>query len=145
MGTLRVLQCTFSALVAAHVDIEGILIKTNMVRPGAASASSLVNDPDLTAAATVKVLASVLPPALPGVVFLSGGMSETFATDALAAINAHPARSRIPNVLTFSYGRALQHSARVAWGGKDDNVAAAQSALLEKARENSEASKGNVE
>lgn len=140
--TLKVLQRTFSALVEAHVDIRGMVIKTNMVRPGAKSGSALVTDPDLTGAATVTVLASALPAALPGVVFLSGGMSESFATEALAAINAHPDRKLIPNALTFSYGRALQHPARVAWKGKSENREAAQQALIECAKANSQASSG---
>lgn len=140
--TLKVLQRTFSALVEAHVDLRGTLIKTNMVRPGEKSGGSLVTDPELTGAATVEVLAASLPAALPGVVFLSGGMSEAFATDALAAINAHPKRKRLPNALTFSYGRALQHPARVAWKGKVDNLEAAQAALLDCALSNSEASRG---
>lgn len=143
--TLKVLQRTFSALVEAHVDLEGILIKTNMVRPGEKSGSSLATDAGLTGAATVKVFAAALPSALPGVVFLSGGMSEAFATDALAAINAHPDRRRIPSVLTFSYGRALQHCARVAWKGKPENVEAAQQALVQCAKANSDASRGTID
>merc|ERR1712037_209483 len=106
------------------------------------SGSPLVHDPELTGSATLTVLAAALPAALPGVVFLSGGMSESFATDALAAINAHPKRKRLPNALSFSYGRALQHPARVAWKGKLENRDPAQQALLECAKANSDASKG---
>ncbi len=69
-------------------------------------------------------------------------MSEEFATAALAAINAHPERASLPWPLSFSYGRALQHSPRVAWAGKQQNFDAAQAALLERARLNSEASDG---
>ena len=68
-----------------------------------------------------QVFASSLPPALPGIVFLSGGMSEEFATAALAAINACDERKAMPWPLTFSFGRALQHSARVTWLGKKEN------------------------
>jgi len=143
--TKRVLQATFTALDQHHVDIEGMIIKTNMVRPGADSASDLKESPELTAAATVKVFAACIPPALPGVVFLSGGMSEVFATAALAAINAHPDRQRIPYPLTFSYGRALQHSARVAWLGKAENYEKAQLALCNRAKMNSEASLGKYD
>jgi len=51
----------------------------------------------------------------------------------------------IPNTLSFSYGRALQHSARVVWKGKAENVAAAQAALVDRARMNSEASLGTMD
>merc|ERR1712166_901365 len=89
-----------------------------------------------------QVFKSCFPPALPGIVFLSGGMSEEFATASLAAINAHGDRERLPWPLTFSFGRALQHSARVVWLGKEENYEKAQAALLERARVNSEASFG---
>jgi len=47
-----------------------------------------------------------------------------------------------PWTLTFSYGRALQASCLKAWQGKKENVAAAQAALLERAKANGEASLG---
>lgn len=106
---VMVMKCVLTAIFAVFdqhgVDIEGILIKTNMVRPGADSGEA--DNPALVGAATVKVFGTCVPAALPGIVFLSGGMSEGFATSALAAINAHPARAALPFPLTFSYGRAL--------------------------------------
>ena len=72
-------------------------------------------------------------------------MSEEFATAALAVINADPGRKALPWTLTFSVGRALQHSARVTWLGKAENYGSAQTALLERARINSEATKGKYE
>lgn len=59
--------------------------------------------------ATVKALQRTVPPAVPGIVFLSGGQSEEEATINLNAINKHPGKK--PWTLTFSYGRALQASA----------------------------------
>ena len=99
-----------------------------MVRPGSECPGE--DNPELVAAATVKVFGSCFPAILPGIVFLSGGMSEEFATASLAAINANPGRKALPWPLTFSFGRALQHSARVTWLGKDENYGAAQEALL---------------
>jgi len=139
VATKKVLVATFAALEQHNVDIEGIVIKTNMVRPGADCKDE---NAELVGAATIKVFASSLPPALPGIVFLSGGMSEEFATAALAAINACDERKAMPWPLTFSFGRALQHSARVTWLGKKENYEKAQAALLERSRINSEASKG---
>jgi fructose-bisphosphate aldolase class I len=138
--TKHVLIQTFASLDRHNVDIEGIVIKTNMVRPGEKSENP--ECPALVGAATVKVFGSCFPVNLPGIVFLSGGMSEEFATSALAAINAHEDRKKLPWPLTFSYGRALQHSARVNWKGNKENLQKAQAALLERARVNSEASFG---
>ena len=141
-ATKRALVRTFAAMDARGVDVRGSLLKTNMVRcgPGHACAERC----DLVASATVQVFADALPSSLPGVVFLSGGMSESFATSALAAINRDPNRKSCPYPLTFSYGRALQHCFRVAWEGKSANEAAAQAALLACARRNSEASLGKM-
>jgi len=138
--TKHVLTQTFASLDRHNVDIKGIVIKTNMVRPG--EASSAPECPEIVGAATVDVFGTCIPAALPGIVFLSGGMSEEFATSALAAINAHKDRKALPWPLTFSYGRALQHSARVVWLGKAENYEKAQAALLERSRVNSEASYG---
>ena len=58
----------------------------------------------------------------------------------LNAINRVPGPK--PWALTFSYGRALQATVLKTWQGKDDNVVAAQKALLVRAKANSEASVG---
>jgi len=139
-ATKTALVRTFAAMDARGVDVRGSVIKTNMVRPGAAHAAA--EDVDLVGAATVRVFADALPASLPGVVFLSGGMSEAFATNALAAINRDPGRAACPFPLSFSYGRALQQSCRDAWQGKAANKELAQTALLDRARRNSEATKG---
>ncbi|MCG8692895.1 MAG: fructose-bisphosphate aldolase, partial [Minwuiales bacterium] len=77
---------------------------------------------------------------VPGIVFLSGGQSEEEATAHLNAMNALGA---LPWELSFSYGRALQQSALKAWGGKADNLSAAQAAFLHRARMNGAARTGD--
>lgn len=62
---------------------------------------------------------------------MSGGQSEEEASVNLSAINNQPKR---PWALTFSYGRALQASVLRAWGGKKENIKAAQDELLKRAR-----------
>lgn len=62
---------------------------------------------------------------------MSGGQSEEEASVNLNAINNQPKR---PWALTFSYGRALQASVLRAWGGKKENVKAAQDELIKRAR-----------
>lgn len=93
------------------------------------------------AQATVRVLLRTVPPAVPGICFLSGGQSEDEATANLAAINHIPSSLK-PWRLTFSYARALQNSVLKTWGGRAENEGKAQRVLVERARLNSEASLG---
>jgi fructose-bisphosphate aldolase class I len=74
---------------------------------------------------TVRTLRRTMPPAMPGVNFLSGGFSEEEATVNLNAMNLIEPRMR-PWNLSFSYGRALQSSTLKTWGGKEENVVAAK-------------------
>ena len=113
--------------------------KPNMVTPGAQCADQ--SNPQTIAWMTVRTLSRSIVPALPGVVFLSGGQSEEAASVNLNAMNALTNIQK-PWALTFSYGRALQQSVLKAWRGSADNVAAAQAALLERAAANGAASQG---
>jgi len=117
---------------------EGALLKPNMVLDG--SESGVKSSPELVAKYTVSVLSRTIPPAMGGIMFLSGGQSEEEATRNLNAINRDPQRRPWP--LSFSYGRALQQSTITAWGGKAENVGAAQKVFLDRARANSEAQLG---
>lgn len=108
-----------------------------MILPG--SSSSHKATPQQVAAATLRVLQRTVPPAVPGIVFLSGGQSESEATQHLALINKQPGPK--PWVLSFSYGRALQASALKTWRGQEGNVAAAQAAFMERAAANGAAAK----
>ncbi|XP_015706229.1 fructose-bisphosphate aldolase C-like [Coturnix japonica] len=83
------------------------------------------------AMATVTALRRTVPPAVPGITFLSGGQSEEEASVNLNAINRCPLHR--PWALTFSYGRALQASALKAWGGKKENTKAAQEEYIKRA------------
>ena len=78
-----------------------------------------------------------LPKEVPGITFLSGGLSEEAASVYLNEMNSI---IDTPWNVSFSYGRALQHSCLRAWGGSD--VEAGQAALIARAQANSEASKG---
>lgn len=139
--TQNVLAATFKALNDAHVLLEGALLKPNMVLPGKASGQEL--KPMDIAHATLTTLRRTLPPALVGVVFLSGGQSEEEASLNLSAINAIDLGR--PWALTFSYGRALQASCLRAWQGKAENVKAAQDAFMARAKANSLAALGKYE
>lgn len=136
--TERVLAAQYKALSDHHVLLEGTLLKPNMVRPGASWEGECSSE-DI-ARATVRTLQHTVPVAVPGITFLSGGMSEEEATLALNAMNK--LETKKPWSLTFSYGRALQQTVLKTWAGKADNREAAQAALLARARANGEANLG---
>jgi fructose-bisphosphate aldolase, class I len=134
--TTRTLHATFDELYELAIDLEGTLLKPNMVIPGKGSSQQV--SAERIAQATVDTFRGVVPAAVPGVVFLSGGQSEVQATENLNAIN----RIGGPWALSFSYGRALQQSALQAWGGDAGNAEAAQAAFLHRARMNALAAAG---
>ncbi|MCL7028321.1 hypothetical protein MKW94_019377 [Papaver nudicaule] len=124
--TERVLAACYKALNDHKVLLEGTLLKPNMVTPGSEAKKVA---PERT-----------MPPAVPAVVFLSGGQSEEEATRNLNAMNQLKAKK--PWSLSFSFGRALQQSTLKAWSGKDENIEKAQAAFLARCKANSEATLG---
>ncbi len=132
----RVLREVYGALAENGVLLEGSLLKPSMTTAGVSHAER--QTPRQVAEMTVRTLRRTVPAAMPGILFLSGGLGEEEASLYLDAINR--AGRRAPWHLGFSYGRALQHSCLIQWGGHD--VAAGQRALLARARANSEASLG---
>jgi fructose-bisphosphate aldolase class I len=131
------LKAVFSDLYEAHVGLGGMVLKPNMIVPGKNSPSKAT--PEQVAAETVRVLKDCVPASVPGIAFLSGGQSDEQATQHLSLMNA---MGPLPWKLTFSYGRALQAAALKAWGGKPENVEAAQAAFAHRARMNSLAAQG---
>jgi fructose-bisphosphate aldolase class I len=134
--TERVLKTVFAELYDARIQLEGMVLKPNMVVPGKKSAKRA--SVDEVAERTIRLLKACVPAAVPGIAFLSGGQSDEEATAHLDAIN----RIGGPWKLTFSYGRALQAAPQKAWRGKGENVAAAQSAFAHRARMNGLAALG---
>lgn len=139
--TEDVLAFTYKALADHHVYLEGTLLKPNMVTAGQSCSTKYTSEQ--IAEATVKALGRRVPPAVPGITFLSGGQSEEDATKNLNAINAFPGKK--PWALTFSYGRALQASVLKSWQGKDENVKGAQKEFMIRAKANGLASVGKYE
>jgi fructose-bisphosphate aldolase, class I len=136
--TSGVLERVFHALRLQRVVLEGMLLKPNMVVPGADCPEQA--SVEEVATATLRAFRRHVPAAVPGIVFLSGGQDERQASIHLNAMNA--AAGRRPWRLSFSYGRALQDSALKAWGGRPSGVQAGQRALLRRARCNGAASLG---
>lgn len=135
--TAAALQSVFPALREQGVQLEGMLLKPNMVLPGTTSPKPA--DVAHVAEATLRCLRQNVPAAVPGIVFLSGGQSDVLATEHLNALNL---LDRAPWQLSFSYGRALQAPALSSWAGKKSHVSVAQKALLHRARCNSAARSG---
>lgn len=130
--TEQVLAFTYKALSDHHVYLEGTLLKPNMVTAGQSCKQKFTAEQN--AKATVLALSRTVPPAMPGVVFLSGGQSEEDATLNLNAINLCPGPK--PWALSFSFGRALQASVLKAWKGDENNKAEAQKMFVTRAKAN---------
>ena len=136
--TSRVLETVYAAVSRHGVVLEETILKPNMVVPG--KACPIQAGPDEIAAATLRCFLKAVPPAVPGIVFLSGGQSPRQATENLNAMNTGGAE--LPWELSFSYGRALQEPVLEAWRGDAGNVAAAQQALYQRAKLNGAARAG---
>jgi fructose-bisphosphate aldolase class I len=136
--TEATLHAVFTALHRQPVVPEGLLLKPNMVLSGkdCPRQAGIAE----VAEATLRCLRRTVPAAVPGIVFLSGGQSDTLATAHLSAINA--AAGTPPWALSFSYGRALQAPALKAWQGQLNLMRAAQQAFLHRARCNAAARAG---
>jgi fructose-bisphosphate aldolase class I len=138
--TARTLRLTFQELQRQRVALEGMILKPNMVVSGKKCPQQAGRR--AVAEATLRVLKRLVPAAVPGIAFLSGGQSDEDATAHLDEMNKLGGG---PWVLSFSYGRALQAAALKAWGGRKENVAAGQRAYLHRARMNSLAATGQWE
>ncbi len=138
--TESTLHATFHELFLQEVELEGMILKPNMVI--AAKDCAQQAGIDEVAGRTIATLRRCVPAAVPGIMFLSGGQTEAEATAHLNAMNGNFAAQ--PWKLSFSYGRALQASALQAWLGKEENVTAAQQAYLERAKQNSLACAGKA-
>ncbi len=132
------LRTVFAELSVQEVLLEGMLLKPNMVLSGKDCPEQA--GVEEVAERTVQCLLRSVPAAMPGIVFLSGGQSDEVATLHLNAMNKLPAVK--PWKLSFSYGRALQAAPLKAWAGKAANVAAAQAALMARAKANGAATLG---
>ena len=138
--TLAAQRSLFGDLEGQRVALEHILLKPNMVLAGRDSIEKAsVAD---AASATMRCLRNAVPPAVPGVVFLSGGQSPEDATahlDAMNRVGPHPW------VLSFSFARALQDPALAMWRGDPSNVTSAQDAFGRRARLNGLAQLGRYD
>jgi fructose-bisphosphate aldolase class I len=130
---------TFDEVREHGVELSGLLLKPNMVISGKnASEQAGVEQ---VARYTVECLLRTVPPAVPGVVFLSGGQTDLQATQHLNAMNR--LYEGLPWELSFSYARALQGQPIEIWGGSTDKVEAAQKAFRHRCKMNCAARSGS--
>lgn len=137
--TLATLKSVFGQLKKYGVFLPGILLKPNMAASGLDAKKQVSKK--LVAEATIRVFRKAVPEDVPGIAFLSGGLSPEEATQNLDAINS---LGEQPWELSFSFGRALQGEALAIWKGKKSNVTKAQEAFLKRARRVSLARSGKL-
>ena len=132
----EVIKEVYLACQTNGVLLEGTLLKPSMTVQGAECSTKA--DPQKVAEMTIRTMERCVPASVPGITFLSGGLSEEAASVYLNLMNKIDRKAKW-NV-SFSYGRALQHSCLKAWKGS--NTEEGQKALIARAQANSEASKG---
>lgn len=137
--TEEALRNVFIQLNCQRVQMEGMILKPNMVLPGLSCPQQPTVDE--VATATVTCLLRTVPAAVPAIAFLSGGQSAELASARLNAMNVH-LKSRLPWAVAFSFARAIQQPALDLWRGDSVNVGAAQQALVHRARCNRAARRG---
>ena len=131
-----ILRELFMALEKEEVDLMGTILKVNMVLNG--KKSKKVASVEEVGMWTAKVLKRFVPEGLAGVVFLSGGQTPEQATENLREVQEN---GPFPWPVTFSFARALQEPALLAWKGDNKNYPEAQAAFLKRLKANCEALK----
>ena len=140
--TGEVLRTVFNEFYTQRVTLEGMILKPNMVLPGLTCSQQ--EDVNEVADATVRCLLRVVPAAVPGIAFLSGGQPSELASARLNAMNVRFAH-KMSWALTFSLSRAIQQPALEICSGQDANAKVAQQALLHRARCNRAARHGEYD
>jgi fructose-bisphosphate aldolase class I len=139
-ATTRSLIAVFEELDAQNVDLEGIVLKPNMVisgsdSPNRASATEVARQ-------TIDCFLETVPANVPGIAFLSGGQGDEESVVNLNEINKIANTEDLPWEITYSYGRGLQAAPLAAWVGKAENVPAGQAAFQKRGLDSSAAREG---
>lgn len=140
----RVIPTVYRALEQLKVPLEATLLKPMMITPGVKSSDDVRKrdgNPEVVARNTLDVMRDVVPGLVPGIMFLSGGMTEEEATVCLDRVNKMAGENK-PWNLSFSFGRALQTSALLTWAGQDENRGRASAIAAKLAHANSQACRG---
>ncbi len=129
--TSEVIKKCFDELILHKVDLKGIILKPNMILAGNKSKDKITNEQ--VAKFTLKCLKNSVPSEVPGIAFLSGGQSETEATENLNLINKYNDTNFI---MSYSYGRALQQSALKFWSKNIRDIEGTQKVFNHRAKMN---------
>lgn len=142
--TTETLQILFDTLKEQRIDLKGLLLKSSMVLAG--DSYPQPSTPTEVAEATIRTFKNAVPAEVGGIVFLSGGQTPEQATANLNAIGElEKAMGDLPWEFAFSFSRGLEQPAQQVWLGQDENVAAAQAALIKRLELNSLADMGEYE
>lgn len=134
----KILKKVYEYLEVNMVDLQGTILKPSFTVPGIDYCAKY--SPDQIAAATLETLRKTVPSSVPGIMFLSGGLSEAQVTQILNQMNKQKTDESWN--LSFSFGRALQNSCLETWKGHEVNIRAAQQKLLMCAQANGNATLG---
>ena len=137
IATSEVIEKCFEELIAHKVNLNGIILKPNMILAGNKSKDKISNEE--VAKLTLECLKSTVPTEVPGIAFLSGGQSEIEATENLNLINKHNSTDFI---MSYSYGRALQQSTLKHWSKDINDIEGTQRIFNHRAKMNSLAAQG---
>ena len=137
IATSEVIEKCFEELIAHKVNLNGIILKPNMILAGNKSKDKISNEE--VAKLTLECLKSSVPTEVPGIAFLSGGQSEIEATENLNLINKHNSTNFI---MSYSYGRALQQSTLKHWSKDINNIEGTQRVFNHRAKMNTLAAQG---
>jgi len=135
--TSEVIKKCFEELILQKVDLKGVILKPNMILPGAESKEEI--NSEQISELTIKCLIENVPKEVPGIAFLSGGQSEMLATENLNMINL---KNNSNFKMTYSYGRALQQSALKYWSNNQDDIIGTQEVFNHRANMCTLAAKG---
>ena len=129
--TEQVLKSLFYQLYQFKINLEGIILKPNMIVAG--NTCEIQNSNDEVAEATFNCLRSCVPAVVPAIAFLSGGQSPEYASANLRALNKN-FKGHLPWIVTFSFARAIQQPALDVWKGEPSNIEQAQNLLYHYAK-----------
>ena len=135
--TSEVLKKCFDELILHKVDLEGIILKPNMILSGNKSREKISNEE--VAKLTLECLKNSVPSEVPGIAFLSGGQTEIEATENLNLINKF---NNTKFIMSYSYGRALQQSALKFWSKNTKDILGTQEVFNHRAKMNTLAAQG---
>lgn len=127
----KIFKDLFILLKKYKINLNYIIIKTNMVCPGIENKNK-INEDDI-GNLTVKLLKESIPSKVKLIAFLSGGLSEEDCSSFLHNIKKKIKKKR---KITFSFGRGLQNSCLKLWKGENKNTKISQKKLLERLIEN---------